>query len=53
MNNLFDGDDQMAVKLRQKFGSKKALHWFLVHKAVSDFLLIFDCGFVLTECLLT
>ena len=35
MNSLFNGDDQMAIRLRQKFKCKKALHWFMVHKAVS------------------
>ena len=37
LNVLFNGDDQMALKLRQKFRCKKALHWFMVHKAVGNF----------------
>lgn len=40
MNQVFQADDQTTLKLRQKFQSKKALHWFLIHKAVSAALLL-------------
>ena len=38
-NQVYEPDEQTAVKLRQKFQSKKALWWFLVNKAVSTQLL--------------
>ena len=40
MNQVFQADDQTTLKLRQKFQSKKALHWFLIHKAVSAALIV-------------
>ena len=35
MNQVFEGDDQTMAKIREKFKCKKALHWFMVNKAVS------------------
>ena len=34
-NQVFESDEQTQLKLRQKFKCKKALHWFMVNKAVS------------------
>ena len=34
-NQIFESDEQTQLKLRQKFKCKKALHWFMVNKAVS------------------
>lgn len=52
MNQVFQADDQTTMKLRQKFQSKKALHWFLVNKAVSPALPVSSSIFLIQQVFL-
>ena len=36
MNQVFEADVETMAKIRKKFTTKKALHWFMVNKAVSS-----------------